>query len=80
MEKGIKFWLKKMQLEIEYAEYQAMTPALLSITLEDAIQRLMEFEDNPQGELENEIDSILIGYDNDFLTQYMIFKTTGRII
>ncbi len=80
MEKGIKFWLKKMQLEIEYAEYQAKTPALLSITLEDAIQRLMKFEDNPQGEMENEIDSILIEYDNDFLNQYMFFKTTGKII
>jgi Fe-S-cluster formation regulator IscX/YfhJ len=80
MEKGIKFWLKKMQLEIEYAEYQAETPVLRSVMLEDAIKRLEEFKDDPRGALEDEIDSILVDYDDDFLNQYMLFKLTGKII
>jgi hypothetical protein len=80
MEKGIKFWLKKMQLEIEYAEYQAKAPVLRSVMLEDAIKRLEEFKNDPRGELENCIDSAMMGYDSDFLNQYMVFKLTGKII
>jgi len=45
-----------------YHQYQQVTPALNNISLKHAIYIANHFEDNPQGETENEIDSILIEY------------------
>jgi hypothetical protein len=58
-------------LRKEYYDYQAVTPALDGVTLEEAIQKLIQFKDDPKGEVENEIDSILIDYETEFLEDYL---------
>jgi hypothetical protein len=66
-------------LRKEYYKYRAETPALKDIDLEDAIRRLLVFMDNPEGEVENEIDSILIGYQTEFLEEYLEFFEEGGL-
>lgn len=71
MEQAINFWTEKVKLESEWTSYQNETEILQRVTLCDAIDRLLIFKDNPVGELENEIDSILTDYDFIFLEEYV---------
>ncbi len=66
-------------LRREYYKYRAETPALKDIDLEDAIRRLLVFMDNPKGEIEDEIDSILTDYEKEFLEDYLEFFEEGGL-
>lgn len=50
-----------------WARCQMHTPVLAEITSLDAINKLLIFTDNPQGKLENEIDSAFMEFDTEEL-------------
>jgi len=54
---------KHEEIKNAWAEAQALMPNLKKITLKEAVIALVRFKDNPQGQLENEIDSALIDFE-----------------